>query len=95
MYNSLLSIFLSLSIYSNNLLNSSFRYACGRWPLEHPIPDSSFTNSWLREGNTRVTRKIRDLLKANMSANKVPWAVKQAKTLYTSCIDVRTLPFAL
>ncbi|RLU22907.1 hypothetical protein DMN91_005185 [Ooceraea biroi] len=68
-----------------------YQYACGRWPLQHPIPDSSFTNSWLREDNTRVSRKIRDLLKANISASEVPWAVMQAKTLYTSCMDVHAM----
>ncbi|KAH0948488.1 hypothetical protein HN011_002589 [Eciton burchellii] len=67
-----------------------YQYACGRWSQEHPIPDSSFVNSWLREGNTRVSRKIRDLLKADVSA-KVPWAVMQAKTLYASCIDVHAM----
>lgn len=70
-----------------------FRYACGRWPQEHPIPDSSLTNSWFSERSDRVSRKIRDLLKVNMSADEVPWAIMQAKTLFTSCMDVSTLPF--
>lgn len=69
------------------------QYVCGRWPEEHPIPDASLTNSWFSERSDRVTRKIRDLLKVNVSANEVPWAIMQAKTLYTSCVDVRTLPF--
>lgn len=64
---------------------------CGRWPEEHPIPDASLTNSWFSERSDRVTRKIRDLLKVNVSANEVPWAIMQAKTLYTSCVDVQTL----
>ncbi|XP_025262790.1 endothelin-converting enzyme homolog isoform X2 [Camponotus floridanus] len=68
-----------------------YQYACGRWPQEHPIPDSSLTNSWFSERSDRVSRKIRDLLKVNMSADEVPWAVMQAKTLFTSCMDVHTI----
>ncbi|XP_011694641.1 PREDICTED: endothelin-converting enzyme-like 1 [Wasmannia auropunctata] len=68
-----------------------YQYACGRWPDEHPIPDSSLTNSWFSERSDRVFRKIRDLLKVNMSASEVPWAVMQAKTLFTSCMDVYTI----
>lgn len=77
----------------NFLLSLFFRYACGRWSQEHPIPDSSLTNSWFSERSDRMARKIRDLLKVNMSASEVPWAVMQAKALFTSCMDVRTLPF--
>ncbi|XP_050462016.1 endothelin-converting enzyme homolog [Cataglyphis hispanica] len=68
-----------------------YQYACGRWPQEHPIPDSSLTNSWFSERSDRMSRKIRDLLKVNMSTGEVPWAVMQAKTLFTSCMDVRTI----
>ncbi|KAL0121382.1 hypothetical protein PUN28_006713 [Cardiocondyla obscurior] len=68
-----------------------YHYACGRWPQEHPIPDSSLTNSWFSERSDRVSRKIRDLLKVNMSESNVPWAVMQAKTLFTSCMDVHTM----
>ncbi|XP_071644793.1 endothelin-converting enzyme homolog isoform X2 [Temnothorax longispinosus] len=68
-----------------------YQYACGRWPQEHPIPDSSLTNSWFNERSDRVSRKIRDLLKVNVSASEVPWAVMQAKTLFTSCMDVHSM----
>ncbi|KAG5316370.1 ECE1 enzyme, partial [Acromyrmex insinuator] len=68
-----------------------YQYACGRWPQEHPIPDSSLTNSWFSERSNRMYRKIRDLLIVNISASEVPWAVMQAKTLFTSCMDVYTV----
>ncbi|KAG5331816.1 ECE1 enzyme, partial [Acromyrmex charruanus] len=68
-----------------------YQYACGRWPQEHPIPDSSLTNSWFSERSNRMYRKIRDLLMVNISASEVPWAVMQAKTLFTSCMDVYTV----
>ncbi|KYM86538.1 Neprilysin-2, partial [Atta colombica] len=67
-----------------------FRYACGRWPQEHPISDYSLMNSWFNERSNRVYRKIRDLLIVNMSS-EVPWAVMQAKTLFTSCINEYTV----
>ncbi|KAM0727351.1 Neprilysin-1 [Formica fusca] len=68
-----------------------YQYACGRWPQEHPIPDSSLTNSWFSERSDRMFRKIKDLLKVDMSTDEVPWAVMQAKTLFTSCMDMRTI----
>ncbi|KAL6254536.1 hypothetical protein P5V15_014589 [Pogonomyrmex californicus] len=68
-----------------------YQYACGRWAQEHPIPDFSMTNSWFSERAHRVLRKIREELKVNMSASEVPWAVMQAKTLFTSCMDVHTI----
>ncbi|XP_012536984.1 endothelin-converting enzyme homolog [Monomorium pharaonis] len=68
-----------------------YHYVCSRWPQEHPIPDSSLTNSWFNERNDRMLRKIRELLKVNMSASEVPWAVMQAKTMFTSCMDVHTM----
>ncbi|KYN01734.1 Endothelin-converting enzyme 1 [Cyphomyrmex costatus] len=71
--------------------NDFYQYACGRWPQEHPIPDSSLTNSWFSERSGRMYRKIRDLLKVNMSASEVPWAVMQAKTLFTSCLNLYTM----
>ncbi|XP_029165172.1 neprilysin-1-like [Nylanderia fulva] len=67
------------------------QYVCGRWSEEHPISDFSLSNSWFNERDDRVIKKIRDLLKVNMSESEVPWAVMQAKTLFTSCMDVRTL----
>ncbi|KAG5316345.1 NPL11 protein, partial [Acromyrmex insinuator] len=68
-----------------------YQYACGRWPQEHPIPDSSLTNSWFSERSNRMYRKIRDLLIVNMSASEVPWAVMQAKNLFTSCMNEYTV----
>ncbi|XP_020284436.1 endothelin-converting enzyme 1-like isoform X2 [Pseudomyrmex gracilis] len=68
-----------------------YQYACGRWSQEHPIPDSSLTNSWFSERSDRVSRKIRELLKVNVSAGQVPRAVMQTKTLFTSCMDTRSM----
>lgn len=65
-----------------------FRYACGRWSREHPIPDNKLMNDWSIELYTHVIREVRDLLKVNMSSNEVPWSVMQAKTLFTSYLDV-------
>lgn len=70
------------------------RYVCGKWSGEHPIPDTSLTNSWFEERRERVFRKIRELLKENVTNSNAPWAVKQAKIFYDSCMDVRTLVFS-
>ncbi|KOC67822.1 Endothelin-converting enzyme 1 [Habropoda laboriosa] len=63
-----------------------YKYACGKWPDEHPIPDKSLTNSWFEERRDRVYRKIRKLLRDNSTSNNAPWAVLQAKILYNSCM---------
>ncbi|XP_078049259.1 M13 family metallopeptidase neprilysin 5 [Augochlora pura] len=65
-----------------------YNYACGNWPEEHPVPDSSLTHSWFEERRDRVFRKIRELLKDNATKSNEPWAVGQAKILYNSCVDV-------
>ncbi|KAK2582464.1 hypothetical protein KPH14_004770 [Odynerus spinipes] len=68
-----------------------YQYTCGRWPREHPIPDSSLTNSWFNERSERVARTIRDLLRKNITEEDIPWAVQQAKILYTSCLDIEAM----
>ncbi|XP_076763055.1 M13 family metallopeptidase neprilysin 5 [Xylocopa sonorina] len=68
-----------------------YQYACGKWSDEHPIPDSSLTNSWFDERRERVHRKIRELLRENSTRNDAPWAVTQAKTLYNSCMDAHSV----
>ncbi|XP_018302668.1 neprilysin-11-like [Mycetomoellerius zeteki] len=68
-----------------------YQYACGRWSQEHPISDYSSMNDWFIERNNRMNRKIRDLLKVNMSASEMPWAVMQAKTLFMSCMHEYTM----
>lgn len=69
-----------------------FRYACGKWQDEHPIPDKSLINSWFEERKEKISVRIRELLRENKDSDE-PWAVSQAKLLYNSCINVRTLPF--
>ncbi|XP_026672989.1 neprilysin-11-like, partial [Ceratina calcarata] len=68
-----------------------YNYVCGKWSDEHPIPDKSFMNSWFDERRERVFIKIREVLKDNTTNTDAPWAVKQAKILYTSCMDVHTM----
>ncbi|XP_012215455.1 endothelin-converting enzyme homolog isoform X2 [Linepithema humile] len=68
-----------------------YQYTCGRWSQEHPIPDSKLTNNWFNELYTHIIREIRDLLKVNISASEVPRSVMQAKTLFTSCMDVHAM----
>ncbi|XP_014603364.1 PREDICTED: neprilysin-1 [Polistes canadensis] len=68
-----------------------YKYTCGRWPREHPIPDSSLTNSWFNERTDRVARMIRDLLRTNISDEDAPWSVQQTQILYTSCLDVESM----
>ncbi|XP_063976549.1 neprilysin-11-like isoform X2 [Diachasmimorpha longicaudata] len=61
------------------------RYACGRWSANHPTPDTSMMYSWFSEKTAKVTWKVRELLRKNLT--DVPWAVSQAKTLYESCVN--------
>ncbi|XP_076683481.1 M13 family metallopeptidase neprilysin 5 [Andrena cerasifolii] len=68
-----------------------YQYVCGKWSGEHPIPDTSLTNSWFEERRERVFRKIRELLKENVTNSDAPWAVKQAKIFYDSCMDVHAV----
>ncbi|XP_076659476.1 M13 family metallopeptidase neprilysin 5 [Halictus rubicundus] len=68
-----------------------YKYVCGKWPEEHPVPDSGLGNSWFDERRDRVYRKIRGLLRDNSTKSNAPWAVGQAKILYNSCVDVDAL----
>lgn len=68
------------------------RYACGKWQDEHPIPDKSLINSWFEERKEKIFVRIRELLRKNKTDSDEPWAVSQAKLLYNSCVNVRTLP---
>lgn len=62
------------------------RYACGRWPENHPTPDTNMMNSWFSERSDKVTWRVRELLRKNLT--DAPWAVSQAKILYKSCINL-------
>ncbi|KAJ8680665.1 hypothetical protein QAD02_016452 [Eretmocerus hayati] len=65
-----------------------YSYVCGRWPESHPSLDLSQEHSWFREKSAKVTRTIRDLLVKNFTAQNLPWAVSEARTLFESCMDV-------
>lgn len=69
-----------------------YEYACGKWQDEHPIPDKSLINSWFEERKEKIFVRIRELLRKNKTDSDEPWAVSQAKLLYNSCVNVRTLP---
>ncbi|XP_006610149.1 neprilysin-4-like isoform X1 [Apis dorsata] len=66
-----------------------YKYACGKWQDEHPIPDKSLINSWFDERLEKIYVKIRELLRENRTDSNEPWAVSQAKLLYSSCINVQ------
>ncbi|KAH0553572.1 endothelin-converting enzyme homolog [Cotesia glomerata] len=63
-----------------------YQYTCGRWSENHPTSQPDKLNSWFHERSQKIKWKIRDLLSNNFTG-KVPWAVKQAKVLYNSCLD--------
>lgn len=46
-------------------------------------------NSWFSDRSDKVTWRVRELLRKNLT--DVPWAVKQAKILYKSCINLGKL----
>ncbi|CAB0041351.1 unnamed protein product [Trichogramma brassicae] len=72
-------------------LISIFIYVCGRWPESHPIHDGYQSQNWLLERQTRLLRRIPDLMAQNFTERipEVPRAVKEAQILYFSCLDVR------
>ncbi|XP_023315896.1 membrane metallo-endopeptidase-like 1, partial [Trichogramma pretiosum] len=67
------------------------KYVCGRWPESHPIPDGDRSQNWLSERQTRILRRIPDLMAQNFTERRpeVPRAVKEAQILYFSCLDVQ------
>ncbi|PSN50301.1 hypothetical protein C0J52_02851 [Blattella germanica] len=90
------------SISANNLLQSMdrridpcedfYNFTCGNWKKQHPIPDTSFMNSWLHEITHFNTRKIRDFLRSgNTEDNEEPIPWKKAKMMYRSCMDENKL----
>ncbi|XP_034942864.1 endothelin-converting enzyme homolog isoform X2 [Chelonus insularis] len=66
-----------------------YQYTCGRWSENHPTPDTNTMNSWFNERAEKVTWRIRELLRKNLTA--VPWAVEQAKIFYESCVNTKAL----
>ncbi|XP_047534024.1 phosphate-regulating neutral endopeptidase PHEX [Vanessa atalanta] len=66
-----------------------YQYACGNWAKEHPRPDIFQSYDWFRDKQTKVYATVRDFLSRNTS--DLPRPVKQAKDLYTACMDTETL----
>lgn len=65
-----------------------YQYACGHWAEEHPIPGPDNRNDWLSEQSIRVDRHLRAFLKRNNSEDPTePLSVKQARSLYRTCLD--------
>ncbi|XP_046968307.1 endothelin-converting enzyme 2-like [Vanessa cardui] len=66
-----------------------YQYACGNWAKEHPRPDIFQSFDWFRDKQMKVYATVRDFLNRNTS--DLPRPVKQAKDLYTACMDTETL----
>ncbi|PSN50298.1 hypothetical protein C0J52_02850 [Blattella germanica] len=80
---------------ANNLLQSMnrnvdpcedfYKYSCGNWKKEHPIPDTFYKSSWTSDRFHVTMRKVRDFLRTEDSNESTAW--KKAKMLYRSCIN--------
>ncbi|CAH2090137.1 unnamed protein product [Euphydryas editha] len=66
-----------------------YQYVCGNWAKEHPRPDAFQSFDWFREKQSKVYATVRDFLNKNITNQPLP--VKQAKDLYTACMDTETL----
>ncbi|XP_067011967.2 neprilysin-11 [Anabrus simplex] len=67
-----------------------YRFACGRWSEDHPLPDASYSNDWFSETSTLINQQIQDYLETNDSDTD-PLPVNQARQLYRSCMDTERL----
>ncbi|XP_046981477.1 neprilysin-1-like [Schistocerca americana] len=77
-----------------------YRYTCGGWPRDHPIPGAAYAHSWFDERADRVQMEIRahgevlllvsDFLKQNDS-DEDPEPVRKARLMYRVCMDTQTL----
>ncbi|KAK7869215.1 hypothetical protein R5R35_001157 [Gryllus longicercus] len=70
--------------------NDFYKFACGRWAEDHPLPDAAYSNDWFIETSTLVNQQIQDYLETNDSESD-PESVNQARRLYRSCMDTELL----
>ncbi|KAG5672471.1 hypothetical protein PVAND_002598 [Polypedilum vanderplanki] len=65
-----------------------FKYMCGNFDSEHPLPDTSTSHDWFTEKQLKVLRVIRKKLQQKtQNDDSEPFPVSQAKFFYKSCID--------
>ncbi|XP_061376960.1 endothelin-converting enzyme 2-like [Danaus plexippus] len=69
--------------------NDFYQYVCGNWPKEHPRPDAYSSYDWFNDKQRKVFATIRDFLAKNVTNEPKP--VKQAKDIYSACIDTEEL----
>ncbi|XP_017844671.1 endothelin-converting enzyme 2 [Drosophila busckii] len=67
-----------------------YKFTCGRWPEQHPRPDSATSNDWFRERQAHIMRVVRSFLQSNISSAE-PEAVGMAKTAYNACMNTEML----
>ncbi|GLH14399.1 Uncharacterized protein GBIM_18812, partial [Gryllus bimaculatus] len=64
-----------------------YRFACGRWARQHPVPDRRASASWFSERGQRLDLSVTEVLKGNGSAGE-PAPLQLVRDLYASCVDV-------
>ncbi|CAG9583046.1 unnamed protein product [Danaus chrysippus] len=69
--------------------NDFYQYVCGNWPKEHPRPDAYSSYDWFNDKQMKVFATIRDFLSKNVTNEPKP--VKQAKDIYSACMDTEEL----
>lgn len=72
---------------SVNPCEDFFKYMCGNFDNEHPLPDTSTSHDWFTEKQLKVLRVIRKKLQQKPQNESEPYPVSQAKFFYKSCID--------
>lgn len=70
--------------------NDFYKFACGRWAEDHPLPDAAYSNDWFIETSTLINQQIQDFLETNDSETD-PGVVNKARRLYRSCMDTELL----
>ncbi|XP_059468630.1 neprilysin-like isoform X2 [Neocloeon triangulifer] len=68
-----------------------YKFACGNFPLNHPIPDSDQSSDWFLDRKLSVKREIRDALMFKKSSPFEPLPVRQLRGLFSDCLDTDSL----